>query len=177
MSKELRIIVSILAALMIFGCGGSSEDQNEKGENGGIEYFVITNADKMYTFDDVKAAGLKGTKSFKTDAVDKKTGELITPGATEIHLGFFKGSSGPKDIEARFYGSHQDAVDLGQGPAESVTEKPSNLVGNSSVTTLADAGVGMKGSTKWGGYAVTGNMVLLCERSLDVCIDFIDSLP
>ena len=58
--------------------------------------------------DDVKAAGLKGIKEFKTDAVDKKTGEALTPGATEIVLGFFKGPSGPKDIEVRFYSNNKN---------------------------------------------------------------------
>ncbi len=135
------------------------------------------NAEKTYSMDDIKNAGLKGIKEFKTDAVDKKTGELVTPGATEIVLGFFKGPSGPKDIEVRFYSNHDDAVSMGQEPADAVTEKPSNLVGNSSVTTLADAGVGMKGSTKYGGYAISGNIVVLCERELQACLDFIDVLP
>ena len=82
-----------------------------------------------------------------------------------------------KNKEVRFYSNHDDAVKMGQEPAESITEKPSNLVGNSSVTTLADAGVGMKGSTKYGGYAISGNVVILCERELQACLDFIDLLP
>ena len=82
-----------------------------------------------------------------------------------------------KNKEVRFYSNHDDAVSMGQEPADKVTEKPSNLVGNSSVTTLADAGVGMKGSTKYGGYAISGNIVVLCERELQACLDFIDVLP
>ncbi|MEC7921148.1 MAG: DUF6810 family protein [Chloroflexota bacterium] len=175
MKKEL-ILGIFLSTLFVFGCGGSDGESSSQSDEG-PKYFEIINADKTYTMDDVKAAGLKGTKTFKTDAVDKKTGEALTPGATEIVLGFFKSSSGPKDIEVRLYSSHQDAVDLGQAPAESITEKPSNLVGNSSVTTLADAGVGMKGSTKYGGYAINGNMVILCERELQACLDFIEKLP
>jgi len=171
---SLSIVLLILLSLTIVSC--SSGDSADSGD-GGPKYFEITNADKTYTMDDVKSAGLKGTKTFKTDAVDKKTGEPLTPGATDIVLGFFKSSSGPKDVEVRIYASHQAAIDQGQAPAESITEKPSNLVGNSSVTTLADAGVGMKGSTKYGGYAITGNIVLLCERSLEVCMDFIAALP
>ncbi len=174
MKKEL-ILGLILSTLFVFGCGASDDSSSQSDD--GPKYFEIINADKTYTMDDVKTAGLKGTKTFKTDAVDKKTGEAITPGATNIVLGFFKGPSGPKDIEVRFYGSHQDAIDLGQAPAESITEKPSNLVGNSSVTTLADAGVGMKGSTKYGGYAINGNIVILCERELQACLDFIEKLP
>lgn len=172
---SLFIILITLLSLTIVSC--SSGDSADSAPDGGPKYFEITNADKTYTMDDVKSAGLKGTKIFKTDAVDKKTGEPLTPGATDIVLGFFKSSSGPKDVEVRIYASHQAAIDQGQAPAESITEKPSNLVGNSSVTTLADAGVGMKGSTKYGGYAITGNIVLLCERSLEVCMDFIAVLP
>ena len=165
----------MLSGLLIVGCGSS--DEGSSGEEEGPKYFEIMNAEKTYSMDDIKNAGLKGIKEFKTDAVDKKTGELVTPGATEIVLGFFKGPSGPKDIEVRFYSNHDDAVSMGQEPADAVTEKPSNLVGNSSVTTLADAGVGMKGSTKYGGYAISGNIVVLCERELQACLDFIDVLP
>tara|TARA_S200000501_G_scaffold331209_1_gene333048 strand:- start:505 stop:1029 length:525 start_codon:yes stop_codon:yes gene_type:complete len=165
----------ILSSLFVAACGSS--DGESSSEDDGPKYFEIINSGKSYTMADVKAAGLKGIKEFKTDAVDKKTGEPITPGATDIALGFFKGPSGPKDIEVRFYNSHQEAVDLGQAPAELVTDKPSNLVGNSSVSTLADGGVGMKGSTKFGGYAIDGNVVILCERELQACLDFIDLLP
>ncbi|MBK66470.1 MAG: hypothetical protein CL769_05925 [Chloroflexi bacterium] len=165
----------ILSGLLVVGCGSSDESSSEATE--GPKYFEIMNAEKTYSMDDIKGAGLKGIKEFKTDAVDKKTGEPLTPGATNIVLGFFKGPSGPKDIEVRFYSNHDDAVSLGQDPAESITEKPSNLVGNSSVTTLADAGVGMKGSTKYGGYAISGNIVVLCERELQACLDFIEVLP
>lgn len=165
----------ILSSLFVAACGSS--DGESSSEDDGPKYFEIINSGKSYTMDDVKAAGLKGIKEFKTDAVDKKTGEALTPGATEIVLGFFKASSGPKDIEVRFYPSHEDALNLGKDPAESVTQKPSNLVGNSSNTSLADAGVGMKGSTKFGGYAINGNIVVLCERELQACLDFIEKLP
>ena len=174
MLKNLFIGI-ILSSLLVAACGSS--DSESASEDDGPKYFEIINSDKSYTMDDVMAAGLKGVKEFKTDAVDKKTGEALTPGATEIVLGFFKGPSGPKDIEVRFYSNHDDAVKMGQEPAESITEKPSNLVGNSSVTTLADAGVGMKGSTKYGGYAISGNVVILCERALQAGLDFIDLLP
>ena len=165
----------ILSGLLVLGCGSSDESSSKEDE--GPKYFEIMSAEKTYSIDDIKNAGLKGIKEFKTDAIDKKTGEPLTPGAIEIVVGFFKGPSGPKDIEVRFYSNHDDAVSLGQQPADAVTEKPSNLVGNSSVTTLADAGVGMKGSTKYGGYAISGNIVVLCERELQACLDFIDVLP
>ena len=174
MLKNLLLTI-MLSGLLVIGCGSS--DEGSTNEEEGPKYFEIMNEEKSYSMDDVEAAGLKGIKEFKTDAVDKKTGEPLTPGATEIVLGFFKASSGPKDIEVRFYPSHEDALNLGKDPAESVTQKPSNLVGNSSNTSLADAGVGMKGSTKFGGYAINGNIVVLCERELQACLDFIEKLP
>lgn len=174
MLKNLLLTI-MLSGLLVIGCGSS--DEGSTNEEEGPKYFEIMNEEKSYSMDDVEAAGLKGIKEFKTDAVDKKTGEPLTPGATEIVLGFFKASSGPKDIEVRFYPSHKDALNLGKDPAEAVTQKPSNLVGNSSNTSLADAGVGMKGSTKFGGYAINGNIVVLCERELQACLDFIEKLP
>ena len=77
----------ILSSLIVVGCGSS--DSGADGENDGPKYFEITDSGKTYTMDDVKAAGLKGLKEFKTDAVDKKTGVAVTPGATQIVLGFF----------------------------------------------------------------------------------------
>ena len=163
-------------SLSLIACGDASSE-NGNSDDGGIVTSRIMNESSNHSISDFETAGLKKPKAIKADAVDKKTGERITPEATEVHVGFFKSSLGPKDIEVRFYANHDDAVKMGQEPAESITEKPSNLVGNSSVTTLADAGVGMKGSTKYGGYAISGNVVILCERELQACLDFIDLLP
>ena len=173
----LYIALISLLSLTIISCSSDDSSGSAVADDGGIKYFDVINADKMYTIDDLKMTGMKGIKVFGTDAVDKKTGELLTPGATDIQFGFYKGEFGPKDVEVRFYKSHEDAVNLGQGPADEITEKPSNLIGNSSVSTLADAGVGMKGSTKYGGFLISGNLLILCQTQFEVCEDFLTKLP
>ena len=45
-----------------------------------------------------------------------------------LYLDFFKGPSGPKDIEVRFYSNHDDAVSMGQEPADAVTENLQTLL-------------------------------------------------
>ena len=65
----------MLSGLLFVGCGSS--DEGSSGEEEGPKYFEIMNAEKTYSMDDIKNAGLKGIKEFKTDAVDKKTGDLL----------------------------------------------------------------------------------------------------
>ena len=117
--KNLKILVSVtlLSVSIIIACGESSTDESSTNEDGIVTSRII-NEGNIYTIDDFQVAGLKKPKSIKADAVDKKTGEAITPNAEEIHVGFFKSSMGPKDIELRIYSSHQDALDYGVSPAE-----------------------------------------------------------
>ena len=84
----------LLSGLLVISCGSS--DEGSSSEEEGPKYFEIMNAEKTYSMDDIKNAGLKGIKEFKTDAVVDKTGELVTPGATEIVLGFLK------DLQERY---------------------------------------------------------------------------
>ena len=104
-------------SLSLIACGDASSE-NGNSDDGGIVTSRIMNESSNHSISDFETAGLKKPKSIKADAVDKKTGERITPEATEVHVGFFKSSLGPKDIEVRFYPSHEDAKTYGVPPAE-----------------------------------------------------------
>ena len=168
--KNLKLLVSVtlLSVSIIIACGESSTDESSTNEDGIVTSRII-NEGNIYTIDDFQVAGLKKPKSVKADAVDKKTGEAITPNAKEIHVGFFKSSMGPKDIELRIYSSHQDALDYGVSPAEKT------------ISAAVEAGGAVKGAgtfakSSYGAYVVTGNAIILCQVQIEVCDELSEGL-
>ena len=107
--------------------------------------------------------------NFPGVTVDKKTGEPITPNAKEIHVGFFKSTMGPKDIELRIYSSHQEALDFGVNPAEKT------------INAAVEAGGAVKGAgtfakSSYGAYIVSGNTIMLCQVQIEVCDELAEGL-
>jgi len=165
-NKFILIAFSLIIILGSYGCGGSSNELSIGDEDGGILTSRIANEGSIYVIADFVAAGLKKPKSLKSDAVDKKTGEAITPEATEVHLGFFKSSMGPKDVEVRFYKSHSDAITYGVPAAEKTIN---------TVLAFTNALIEVKSSESatstagYGAYIVTGNVIMICQGQIEVC--------
>ncbi|MEC7921762.1 MAG: DUF6810 family protein [Chloroflexota bacterium] len=159
--KNILLISIISMSLSLIACGDASSE-NGNSDDGGIVTSRIMNESSNHSISDFETAGLKKPKSIKADAVDKKTGERITPEATEVHVGFFKSSLGPKDIEVRFYPSHEDAKTYGVPPAEKT------------INAAVEAGGAVKGAgtfakSSYGAYIVSGNAVMLCQVQIEVC--------
>ena len=153
--------------MFLFACGESSSGQSSN-DNGIVTSRIINDAG-TYTVAHFEEAGLKKPKAIKADAVDKKTGEPITPNAQEIYVGFFKSSMGPKDIELRIYSTHQDALDHGVPPAEKT------------ISAAVEAGGAVKGAgtfakSSYGAYVVSGNTVILCQVQIEVCDELSEGL-
>ena len=164
--KKILFTLSILS-LLLFACGESSSDQSSN-EDGIVTSRIINDAGN-YTVVHFEEAGLKKPKSIKADAIDKKTGEPITPNAQEIYVGFFKSSMGPKDIELRIYSTHQDALEHGVPPAEKT------------ISAAVEAGGAVKGAgtfakSSYGAYVVSGNTVILCQVQIEVCDELSEGL-
>ena len=165
---KIFFITVLLSVMFIFGCGETDTSESNTNENGIVTSRVINN-DMVHTIADFEAAGLKKPKSIQADAVDKKTGEPITPNATEIHVGFFKSTMGPKDIELRIYSSHQEALDFGVSPAEKT------------INAAVEAGGAVKGAgtfakSSYGAYIVSGNAIMLCQVQIEVCDELAEGL-
>ena len=165
---KIFFITVLLSVMFIFGCGETDTSESNTNEDGIITSRVINN-DMVHTIADFEAAGLKKPKSIQADAVDKKTGEPITPNATEIHVGFFKSTMGPKDIELRIYSSHQEALDFGVDPAEKT------------INAAVEAGGAVKGAgtfakSSYGAYIVSGNAIMLCQVQIEVCDELAEGL-
>ncbi|MFL2642096.1 MAG: DUF6810 family protein [Dehalococcoidia bacterium] len=164
--KKILFSLSILS-LLLFACGESNSGQSSN-EDGIVTSRIINDAG-TYNVTHFEEAGLKKPKSIKADAIDKKTGEPITPNAQEIYVGFFKSSMGPKDIELRIYSTHQDALDHGVPPAEKT------------ISAAVEAGGAVKGAgtfakSSYGAYVVSGNTVILCQVQIEVCDELSEGL-
>ena len=119
----------------------------------GIPVSAVVRPDRIYSMDDLVAAGYKKSKQFDVDTV---------PEAQDVWYGFFN----QRDIEVRVYASHADALEFGVDPAE---EAIGHQAGQRDylipVVNLYPA------------YMVVGNLVMLCERELAVCQALVDKLP
>ena len=102
--------------------------------------------------------GWKKSKQYDTDTV---------PEATDIWYGFFNS----KDIEVRFYDSHEVANTTG-------FENASNTIDQSfrgaETYGASPSGAGTKGTTKYRAIVVVGNTVMLCELSVENCVALAD---
>lgn len=172
LSKQARwLLLAILATALTLAvaCGGS--DSSSGGESAPAaadtevddalaEVSITMKADQTFTFDDYVAAGWKKNKQFPTDTV---------PNATDIWYGFFNS----KDIEIRFYDSHEIASTSGaDNAAEAIDQsfREGGSVGSS------NRGAGSSAVIKFKAFAVVGNTVMLCELDVEVCVALADAL-
>ena len=174
MKNIFFIIILIFSLAMGTACSGGDSSETSSGSESSSESesnYIVTLPNHVFTLEHLLPTGWKSSKIFDPEAVDEE-GNLITPGATEIHYGFRQ----RKDIEVRFYKTHEDALNLGASLAAAATENLQETGGAQSVTTLADAGTGVRGGTKYAAYGVIGNLVVLCELSVETCENLADAL-
>ena len=124
------------------------------------EVSITMLADQSFTFEDYVAAGWKKNKQFPTDTV---------PDATDIWYGFFSA----KDIEIRFYDSHEIASTSGAANAAEAIDQSFREGGS---IGASNRGAGSSAVIKFKAFAVVGDTVMLCELSIDSCIALADAL-
>jgi|TARA_B100000959_G_scaffold239169_1_gene259635 hypothetical protein len=131
----------------------SDDPSDKKGSNTSIVF-----SDRNFTPDSFVTAGWKKSKQYDTATV---------PESTEIWYGFFS----QKDIEIRFYETHEAAVELGIPAATSSIE---GAVKRSKGGKLLDFSGGS--FTGYADYLVAGNAVLLCEFDRTRCDQLVANL-
>ncbi len=142
---------------ILITCGSEnsiSDDPSAKGESNSS----ILLSDRNFTPDSFVTAGWKKSKQYDTATV---------PESTEIWYGFFN----QKDIEIRFYETHEAAVELGIPAATSSIE---GAVKRSKGGKLLDFSGGS--FTGYADYLVAGNAVLLCEFDRTRCDQLVANL-
>jgi hypothetical protein len=168
----LLLLLAVTAAVLGCSSGGSAGGQPEPRAT--IQ--KITPSARVYTADDLRAAGLRVSRDYDVAGL---------PLATSAHHGFLN----QKEYEARLYASHTEAVALGLAPAEEVTGPDAVL--SSAETSWKDGlrdrmvRIGNQGVNivaKYGDYVIVGNIVLLCEgldsaAALETCQALVSRLP
>ena len=153
--------VATFAVIALAACGGGGGGDSDAPGASPAELrdevdgkWLITQQDRVYTLEDLLAAGWKKSKQLETDTLAN---------SIDAWYGFFQ----QKDIELRFYESHEAAVEHGVGPAD-------ELIGRGKVGRAA---VGITVLTvDYGAYAIAGNVVMMCESELAPCETLIDAL-
>ena len=157
MSKlRLLILVSLLIIAIASACTDTDADSADIPVEAPADAFTspsIFHADGTFTTDSFMAAGWKKSKEYDTTTV---------PESTEIWYGFFD----QKDIEIRFYQSHESALEHGVPLAQESLQM--------------DAGARIGGvntvRTGYSAYAVVGNVGMMCELDLSSCETLINAL-
>ena len=154
--SRLRLLTffSLVVVVVASACtDGESADNSVEDAVDAPTLSPIFHADKTFTTDSFMAAGWKKSKEYDTATV---------PESTEIWYGFFN----QKDIEIRFYQSHESALEHGVPLAQESLQM--------------DAGARIGGvntvRTGYSAYAVAGNAVMLCELDVSSCETLINAL-
>ncbi len=164
-SKTLRNVIPALLLFLLItltACGSSDDSQSQ------INSFAkITPTERVFTIDDFKAV------RFKTNT-EYDVSEL--PSATSAWFGFWTPSGTvAREYEIRFYESHADAIEFGTsyaiegaGVTALLDEEDATWdVGLKDRRAFFAGQVGTHGSGSvqplYGGYAIYGNIVMLCE--------------
>ena len=134
------------------GLGKSSSELRDQIDG----KWLITQPDRLYSVEDFLAIGWKKSKQLDKETLAK---------SIDAWYGFYM----QKDIELRFYDSHEAALAHGVPPAQETIKK--------------DAGARIGAATVWtvnialyGAYAVAGNVVMMCELELASCETLINAL-
>ncbi len=162
--RSLALSVPAVLMALAIACGSDSDSAPAASDGSGDDDLASVSttlyADRTFTFDDYVAAGWKKSKQFPTDTV---------PGSTDIWYGFFD----QKDIEVRFYNSHQDASTLGVESASAAIDQKFREGGQ---VGASNRGAGSAAVTKYKAFAVVGDTVILCELNVDTCRNLADAL-
>ena len=164
--RLVLMVMLITAFSLLIACSSESDSADEVAapvtevDDALAEVSRILASEKSFTFDDYVAAGWKKSKQYDTETV---------PQATDIWYGFFNA----KDIEVRFYESHEIAKTAGfENAADAIDQsfREGGQYGSS------NRGAGSSAVTKYKAFAVVGNTVMLCEQSVESCIALADVL-
>ena len=156
-TKRILLATFTLTLGILIACGGqNSTSEDPSAKEGGTSSILLS--DRNFTPDSFVQAGWKKSKQYDTATV---------PESTEIWYGFFN----QKDIEIRFYETHDAAIELGIPAATSSIE---GAVKRSKGCKLLDFSGGS--FTGYADYLVAGNAVLLCEFDRTRCDQLIANI-
>ena len=157
-TKRILLATFTLTLGVLIACGCQNSTSEDPSAKEGVGTSSILLSDRNFTPNEFVKAGWKKSKQYDTTTV---------PESTEIWYGFFN----QKDIEIRFYETHEAAIELGIPAATSSIE---GAVKRSKGGKLLDFSGGS--FTGYADYLVAGNTVLLCEFDRTRCDQLIANI-
>ena len=162
-------LLPLVLTILLVGCGSDEGGAAEPVDEVEVD-MVATDSrvlarDGLLSTDDLVSLGFKSGKEYDVSTL---------PGGVEAGLLYWRVNDIAVEYEARFYGSHDDAVALGTAPAEERS-------GEDAIIDVDDA-VYKEGirdrrkifrypnavlKPKYGAFGIYGNMVVLCEGKDD----------
>ncbi len=166
MHRFLTVAILIAAVVLAMpACGTGSVDTPESaGEPLSAtsvstdEEPIIVRVDATFTVESFVEAGFKKSKEFSIETV---------PGAISIWYGFYS----RRDVEIRFFDSHEQAVGPGVASARAAVDRSPNT--NRDGAALFASGQ----RTSFDDFMVAGNAVILCQTEIGACVEMVNSSP
>ena len=156
-TKRILLATFTLTLGILIACGGqNSTSEDPSAKEGGTSSILLS--DRNFTPDSFVQAGWKKSKQYDTATV---------PESTEIWYGFFN----QKDIEIRFYETHDAAIELGIPAATSSIEGAGKRSNGGKLLDFSGGSF-----TGYADYLVAGNAVLLCEFDRTRCDQLIANI-
>jgi hypothetical protein len=176
-STSVLVLIAMMT-LLLTACGSSPESE------AAAALAKVTPSETVFTLDDLLDAGFKKGKTFDVEGLT---------GAVSAYYGFWGVDPyDRKEFEARFYGSHSDAVELGTifaeertGPDALIKSGESSWDEGSKEARACTRSAGGDSSncriSKYGDYVIYGNMILICQgrdssTSLEQCAALLGAL-
>ena len=169
-------IFTFIVFILLAGCNDQSDSVRDLVAN----EFTNLSPEKIYSGEDFNVSGLKINKSYDISELPKATSAIRT---------IFDS----KYIEARLYQTNADATNEGKIYADSITGSEAIVSGSSVMwkekardrrKCVPKAGLteaGCQQVARYGGFIISGNLVLLCEgldtiESHELCMNLIKQL-
>ena len=175
LSTYTAFVGLVVAAWLLSACGSA---ESGTGGSADVGFQQVMDVQTSFSSEDLGDIGFKESRSYDLEGL---------PGATSAIFGFWRIPSGdPIDYEVRFYENHLDAVALGTDLAEEGSGadavlddddatykegvKDRRMIVGSGIGGGARSGIG----PRYGGYAIYGNVIMLCggaagEQALERC--------
>ncbi len=158
--------IAALLTLILTGCGTTGSESDSPGTSQVDETALIAIGDQRdissstrpnttFSYEEFVSGGWKEYQIYDVSTL---------PHATHARYGFFN----QRDIEIRTYPTHEVALEHGANSAEEAIDR-----------TVHD-GSGFASRRIYGSYLVAGNVVMLCELTVNDCVallDAVDDLP
>ena len=173
----LALTILLAASSFAIACGSGDGGTGETtSDETGFQYEEIMPTGSTYAVEDLMAVGFKKSKTYNVEEL---------PEAKSAYFGFFGLDPYNRfDYEARFYETHEDAIEHGTWWAEQRVGKDAPLSGDDApwkegvkdarsckgdlASGPASHGIQACTSPKYFEYAIYGNMILFCQGEDEV---------